>query len=100
MNTRHNPPPHREPLTPEEREWADRLALIGPHDGPPSTLDTKILAAAHAAVARRPNQRSGRRRWPTLVGAAASLVIVVGMAWQLQPLLRSRPSLSEGAVAP
>ena len=105
-------PARNEPLTPDERAWAERLALVGPfagpvadphaagpHGGPPPALDAKILAAAHAAVAVRPRQRASRRRWPSLVGAAASLVIVVGLAWQLQPLLRSRPSLNEGPVA-
>lgn len=99
MTTRPDPAVPLEPLTPEERDWAARLAQIGPNDGPPPALDTKILAAAHAAVARRPHGRSPRRRWPMLVGAAASLVIVVGLAWQLQPLLRFRPSLGEGPVA-
>lgn len=99
MSTRHDPPAHLEPLTPEERAWAERLAQIGPHGGPPAALDARILAAAHAAAAPRPHKRLQRRRWPTLLGAAASLVIVVGLAWQLQPLLRTRPSLSEGPPA-
>jgi len=92
-------PAQSEPLTPDERAWAERLALAGPHAGPSPALDAKILAAAHAAIAQRPHHRASPRRWPTLVGAAASLVIVVGLAWQLQPLLRSRPSLNEGPVA-
>ncbi len=105
MTSRHPPPAATpEPLTPDERAWAERLARIGPHDGPPVALDTRILEAAHAAVAQRPHRQAWRRRWPALVGAAASLVIVVGLAWQwqLQPLLRSRPSLGEAppAVAP
>ena len=95
MSPRHLPPAQSEPLTPDERAWAARLARIGAHDGPPAALDRKILAAAHAAVARRPHNRAWRKRWPTLVGAAASLVIVVGLAWELRPLLRSIPSLSE-----
>ncbi|MHB8912481.1 MAG: hypothetical protein ACYC42_07510 [Lysobacter sp.] len=100
MSPRPLPPAPSEPLTPDERAWAERLALVGPHAGPdggPSpALDARILAAAQAAVAVRPRQRASRRRWPTLVGAAASLVIVVGLAWQLQPLLRTRPPLNEG----
>lgn len=103
MSPRPLPPNQNEPLTPDERAWAERLRLVGPHagpdGGPPPALDARILAAAQAAVARRPRRRAARLRWPTLVGAAASLVIVVGMAWQLQPLLRSRPSLGEGPVA-
>ncbi len=109
MSPRHLPPIQNDPLTPDERTWASRLAQIGPHadspDGPPPALDARILAAARAAVAHpgdrpnRPVRRAARHRWPTLVGAAASLVIVVGLAWQLQPLLRSRPSVNEGPVA-
>ncbi len=98
MNSHNVPPTHPEPLTPDERVWAERLSRIGPHDGPSPALDAKILAAAHAAVAPRPRpqrRRSPPLRWPTLVGAAASLVIVVGLAWQLQPMLHTRPSLGE-----
>ena len=95
-------PPDRndEPLTADERGWAARLAQIGPHGDPPPALDARILALAHASAARQPQRRAARRRWPTLVGAAASLVIVVGLAWQLQPLLRTRPSFGEGPGAP
>ena len=99
MTTFHRPPASNEPLTPDERAWAERLARIGPHDGPSMALDTRILAAARAAVAQRPLDQPWRRRWPRLVGAAASLVIVIGLAWQLQPLLRSRPSLGEVPAA-
>lgn len=84
--------PRHEPLTPEERALAERLARIGPHDdGPPPSLDAKILAAAHAAVA----PASRRRRWLALtsvpaslitgVGMAAALALVVGVVWQLRP---------------
>ncbi|HEY5613437.1 MAG TPA: hypothetical protein VIK70_07580 [Lysobacter sp.] len=99
MTTYHRPPASNEPLTPDERAWAARLARIGPHDGPSMALDTRILAAARAAVAQRSLDRPWRRRWPRLVGAAASLVIVIGLAWQLQPLLRSTPSLGEVPAA-
>jgi hypothetical protein len=84
--------PRHEPLTPEERALAQRLARIGPHDdGPPPSLDAKILAAAHAAVA----PASRRRRWLALTsvpaslitgaGMAAALALVVGVVWQLRP---------------
>lgn len=99
MTTYHRPPASNEPLTPDERAWAGRLARIGPHDGPSMALDTRILAAARAAVVQRPLDQPWRRRWPRLVGAAASLVIVIGLAWQLQPLLRSTPSLGEVPAA-
>lgn len=79
-----------DPLTPEERALADRLARLGPHDGPSPALDAKILAAAHAAVG--PRRRS---RWLALssvpaslitgAGMAAVLALVVGVVWQLRP---------------
>ncbi|MFC3552452.1 hypothetical protein ACFOLC_15720 [Lysobacter cavernae] len=82
--------PH-EPLTPEERALADRLAQLGPHGGPSPALDARILAAAHAAVAQPPQHR----RWWALTGVPASLVtgagmaaalaLVVGVVWQLRP---------------
>lgn len=84
-----------DPLTPEERALADRLARLGPHDGPSPALDAKILAAAHAAAAgARPPQRS-RRRWSlsaipggliTGVGVAATMALAVGVVWQLRPM--------------
>ncbi|GAA5079406.1 hypothetical protein [Lysobacter panacisoli] len=82
--------PDHEPLSPEERALAERLARLGPHDGPSPALDAKILAAAHAAVAPK-----RRRRWlgltaipgslTTGAGMAAALVVVVGVVWQLRP---------------
>lgn len=99
MTNSQRPPAGNEPLTLDERAWAERLARIGPHDGPSMALDTRILAAARAAVAQRPLDQPWRRRWPGLVGAAASLVLAIGLAWQLQPFLRSRPSLGEVPAA-
>jgi len=95
-----------EPLSPEERALADRLARLGPHDGPSPALDAKILAAAHAAVA--PPQR--RRRWLGLTavpgslitgaGMAAALVLVIGTVWQLRPADPApRPAREEGEGA-
>lgn len=82
--------PFDEPLTPEERAMADRLARLGPRDGPSPALDAKILAAAHAAVAPRRN-----RRWLALTGVPATLItgagmaavlaLAVGVVWQLRP---------------
>jgi hypothetical protein len=82
--------PFDEPLTPEERAMADRLARLGPRDGPSPALDAKILAAAHAAVAPRRG-----RRWLALSGVPATLVtgagmaavlaLAVGVVWQLRP---------------
>lgn len=86
-----------EPLTQEERELAARLARLGVPDGPPPALDAKILAAAHDDVlrvrARTPAPR--RRRWPGAIGAAASLVVVLGIAWQLRPAQDTEQVYSE-----
>lgn len=84
-------PSTHEPLTPEERDLAQRLSRLGPHGGPSPALDATILAAAHAAVAAAPS----RRRWwaitgipgslVTGAGMAATLALVVGVVWQLRP---------------
>ncbi len=99
--------PEQEPLSPEERALADRLARLGAHEGPSPALDAKILAAAHAAVAA-PTRR--RRRWLGLTavpgglitgaGMAAALVVVVGVVWQLRPSDPvPQPARSEGDIA-
>ncbi|TKR32961.1 hypothetical protein FCE95_01155 [Luteimonas gilva] len=92
--------PDREPLTPEEREWAQRLSRLGPSAGPPSAIDARILAAAHDAVAKRPPARDrGRRRWPLALGVAASLALAVGIAWRLRPMPELAPARDEAEVA-
>ncbi|RYZ71474.1 MAG: hypothetical protein EOP91_10790 [Lysobacteraceae bacterium] len=80
MNTR-----APDPLTPEERELAQLVARLGPHGEPPAALDARILASARAAVQPRPASTS-RPRWPVAIGLAASVVVAVGIAWQLRPL--------------
>jgi len=80
----------REPLTPEERDIAQRLARLESGAAPSAGLDARILAAAHAAAetpAARPVAPARRRqpRWPVGMGIAASLVVAVGVAWQLRP---------------
>lgn len=85
MNRRTDAP---DPLSPEERELAQRLLRLGPSDGPSPALDARILAAAHAAVAttQQPRLRAQpRQRWPMWIGVAASLCLAVGIAWQLRP---------------
>ena len=72
----------RTPLDDEERALAARLARLGGPAGPPPAVDAGILAAARRAVERAP---APRRRWPLAVGAAASVVFAVGIAWQLRP---------------
>lgn len=92
--------PDREPLTPEEREWAQRLSRLGPSAGPPSAIDARILAAAHDAVAARPRAHDrGRRRWPVALGVAASVALAVGVAWQLRPMPETMQARSEAEVA-
>lgn len=103
------PPFHDDALGPEERALAARLAALDAGGGPSAALDARILAAARAAagpaapVAGEPGLPSGaawgsqgrrrRSRWPTAVGAAATLVVAVGLAWQLKPLLDVPPPL-------
>jgi len=90
---------HRDPFTPEERELAGLLE--GRVDVAPSPeADAAILAAARAALqgeaaeSRRaahawstdaPRRHRRRARWPALLGVAASVVVAVGLAWQLRP---------------
>jgi resuscitation-promoting factor RpfA len=87
----------REPLDADERALAERLARLGPHGEPPTGLDARILAAAHAAThAANPGHSANAaarrgRRLPLAVGMAASLVLALGLAWQLRPLLDPPP---------
>lgn len=82
MNTSSPDPSAPEPMTPEERAMAARLARIGPHGEPSPALDARIIGAAYAASgASRP-----ATRWPALIGLAATLVLAVGVTWQLKPL--------------
>lgn len=71
-------------------------------------LDARILAAAHAAdnapraAAAAPAHRSprrGARPWPVAFGAAATLVIVGGLAWQLRPVDELQVDYSEAPRA-
>ncbi|MEL1264859.1 hypothetical protein [Pseudoxanthomonas putridarboris] len=77
--------PH-EPLTPEERELAAQLSRLGPHGGPSPQLDARILSAARTAVQGTDAARAPRTRWPLRLGVAASVLLAVGVAWQLRPL--------------
>lgn len=87
-----------EPLTPEERELAARIARLGPHGEPSPALDAKILAAAHSAVVGTPRKR--RPRWPLYTGVAASALLAVGIAWQLRPTHEAAaPAASETRIA-
>lgn len=95
-------PPHDEhdALDPDERGMAARLAA-SPPPGPSAALDARILAAARAASTAPPTaSRRPARRWPTAVGAAATLVIAVGLAWQLKPLLDMPPPMRQTPMGP
>lgn len=85
----------REPLTQEERELAARLARLGASGGPSPALDARILAAAHDATLHSRRSPARRRRWPVAIGAAASLVVVLGIAWQLRPAQDTEQAYSE-----
>jgi resuscitation-promoting factor RpfA len=95
-------------LTPEERALADRLARLGPQGEPSPALDARILSAARAAdgasraspaaPVHRPLRRR-QRRWPVAFGAAATLVIVGGLAWQLRPVDELQVDYSEAPRA-
>lgn len=76
--------PINERLDAEERALA--AALPRPHgrSAPGPELDARILAAARAAIEPPPAQRP-RRSWIASTALAASLVLVVGLAWQLRP---------------
>lgn len=94
-----------EPLSPEERDLAERIARLGGVREPAPTLDAMILAAARAAVAEDAKPVGGseappatpsapkvtpihpRRtvpRWPWGMGLAASVVLAAGIGWKLQ----------------
>lgn len=88
----HHEPRDAEPLSSEERDFAARLARVGPIDGPSPSLDAKILAAAHAAAVPRMPAKRRRFAWlgvppvfVTGVGVAAAAVLVLGVVWQLRP---------------
>lgn len=87
-----------EPLTQEERELAQLIARVSPHGEPATALDAKILAAAHAAVAGKP-QRTRKPRWPVAMGLAASVIFAVGIAWQLRPVQPAAPLASEAPAS-
>lgn len=89
----------QDPLSPEERELADALARATPRRGPPPQLDAAILASARAALREgaAPLRETRRRRWPAVLGVAASLALAVGIAWQLRPTPdRDLPPMTEG----
>lgn len=99
-------------LTAEEREFARLLGPTPVDDGPPPAIDAAILAMAAAELKPQPgtaqvsapppsnrHARAHRRRRPLgLFAAAASMLLAVGIAWQLRPLPPER-ELSPAAEA-
>lgn len=92
----------QDPLSPEERALAEALARAAPRRGPPPQVDAAILASARSALRKdgvAPG-RSRRRRWPAVLGVAASLALAVGIAWQLRPAPDDAlPPVTEGPPA-
>lgn len=88
-------------LDDEERKLADQLARIAPHGEPSADLDARILAMAERGLAGVSPVATRRRpqRWPVWMGAAASLTVVAGLVWQLQPVLYPRDTIRYEAPA-
>jgi outer membrane biosynthesis protein TonB len=74
-----------QPLDAEERALAALLPRPHGRAEPGADLDARILAAAQAALQAQPPVRRPRRSWIGPTALAASLVLAVGMAWQLRP---------------
>lgn len=87
----------QEPLTPEERELAAQLSRLGPHGEPSPALDSRIMAAAHADLVKTDTAKP-KPRWPVALSLAASVLLAVGVAWQLRPL-QETPTASEAPSA-
>lgn len=90
MTQRPPQPPHLPRLLDaEERALAKALPRLHGRTAPGPDLDASILAAAEAALRpARPVQTFAkpRIRWIAPAALAASMVLAVGMAWQLRPL--------------
>lgn len=93
----------RQPLDARERELAGRLAQLGASAEPSAALDARILDAARAATRMAGGATTARsrkrRRWPVAMGIAATLVLAVGIAWQLRPVGETQQAYSEAPVA-
>lgn len=96
-----------EPLTPEERDLARRLARVDGGAAPSPALDARILAAARAGhnatpspvVREMPVRRRRRFAWTAGLGVAASVMLAVGIAWQLRPQPDADVQFSEAPAA-
>ena len=97
-------------LSAEEREFARLLGGPAVDDGPSPAIDAAIIAMAQSELKTRHNAASPpaadrrlgtrRRRRPlSLLAAAASMVLAVGIAWQLRPLAPERESAPDQETA-
>ncbi|MGV8958785.1 MAG: hypothetical protein ACOH1V_00095 [Stenotrophomonas sp.] len=97
-------------LSAEERELARLLGHPGVSSGPSARIDAAVVALARAEldgahagpvaapVRQKPPHR--RRRGPiTTLAVAASMVLAVGIAWQLRPLPPATPTPVPASVA-
>lgn len=97
----------RPPRSPDDRLDAEECALAAmlprPHGRaePGPELDARILAAARAATRPAGAAPPRRRSWIAPTALAASLMLAVGLAWQLRPpeSLRSQAPVAEAAPA-
>ena len=83
------PPQPAHSLDAEERALAKALPRLHGRTAPGPDLDASILAAAQASVRpAKPSQFAARPRirWIAPASLAASMVLAVGIAWQLRPL--------------
>ena len=73
-----------QPLDAEERALAAQLPRPHGRSEPGPELDARILAAAQAATQPKPTARRRLRSWIAPTAVAASLMLAVGLAWQLR----------------
>lgn len=74
-----------QPLDAEERALAAMLPRPHGRGEPGAGLDARILAAAQGALDTQSPVRRPRRSWIGPTALAASLMLAVGLAWQLRP---------------
>lgn len=90
----------RAPLEAEERALAALLPRLHGRAEPGADLDARILAASREALLPRPAPRR-RRHWMAPTALAASLMLALGLAWQLRPPPAARaPASTEAMDAP
>ena len=82
---RHPPQPPHARLDAEERALAELLPRPPGRSEPSAAMDARILAAGKADTQPQPARRQPRRNWIAPLSVAASLVLAVGLAWQLRP---------------